>query len=108
MIRLTRLDGKEFILNSDLIEFIESMPDTVITLRTEKKILVKEPLQEVLNRVLSFKRSVFSEPFYEEGDRTYIKSENSGTFYSDYDLKKLRNFRDMEFIEEDSEEDEED
>lgn len=104
MIRLTRLDGREFILNCDLIEFIESVPDTLITLRTEKKMLVKEPLKEVLSRILEFKQSIFSQPFFQSSQRTYVKSENSGDFYSDYDLKKLRDFKDIELIDDDDDE----
>lgn len=106
MIRLTRLDNREFILNCDLIEFIEAMPDTIITLRTEKKILVKEGVDEVLKRILDFKQSVFSQPFYKDKDdkKIYVRSEGSGAFYSDYDLKKLKELKDVDLIEEDEDE----
>ena len=43
MIELTRLNKKKFILNSELIETIESTPDTVITLRNGKLCIVQEP-----------------------------------------------------------------
>lgn len=104
MIRLTRLDNREFILNCDLIEFIEAMPDTIITLRTEKKILVKEGVDEVLKRILDFKQSVFSQPFYKNDEKIYVRSEGSGAFYSDYDLKKLKELKDVDLIEEDDDE----
>ncbi len=58
MITVTRFDHSEFILNADLIEFIEAKPDTHITLITGKKLLVCEPAQEVVARVIEFRRQV--------------------------------------------------
>ncbi len=58
MICLTKLNGKEFYLNPDLIEFLEETPDTVITLTTDIKILVKEPAIEVVDRIVAFKARV--------------------------------------------------
>ena len=60
MIDLTKLNGKIFTLNADLIETVEETPDTVLTLTTGKKIIVKESRQEVKNLVKSFKRECFS------------------------------------------------
>ena len=51
MIEVKRLNGKEFIVNCDLIEFIESTPDTVITLTTGKKIVVAESIDEVIKKI---------------------------------------------------------
>lgn len=56
MIDVTRLNGSCVTVNSDLIETIEETPDTVITLTTGKKIIVKESRQNVKNLVKSFKR----------------------------------------------------
>ena len=53
----------KFILNADLIETIEETPDTVITLVSGKKIIVKESRQEVKNLVLSYKKAIFAELF---------------------------------------------
>lgn len=58
MIQLTRLKGQQITVNSDLIKFIESNPDTVITLVNGEKILVHETPSEVLERVIEFRRSV--------------------------------------------------
>ena len=58
MIEVTRLNDKKIILNAELIESIESTPDTVITLVTGKKFIVKEGCQEVKNLVLSYKRDI--------------------------------------------------
>ena len=59
MIQLTRLNSMPLTVNSDLIKFIEQAPDTVITLVTGEKIIVRENAQEVLERVIQFRRSVF-------------------------------------------------
>lgn len=59
MIELTKLNDKKFTLNSDLIETVEEVPDTSITLTNGKKIMVKETRNEVRNLVLKFKREIF-------------------------------------------------
>lgn len=58
MIELTRFNGEQFVLNSDLIEMVEATPDTVIRLTSGKKLLVKESVAEVVERVLAFARMV--------------------------------------------------
>lgn len=59
MIRVTRLNDKEFVINTEIIEFIESTPDTVITTTTGKKVIVKEDVDEVIKRVIDFKRKIY-------------------------------------------------
>jgi len=59
MISVTRLDGREFILNSDLIELIESNPDTFIRLLNGNSYVVREPRSEVVQRIVGFRRKVF-------------------------------------------------
>ena len=56
MIDVTKMNGMNITVNSDLIETVEETPDTVITLTTGKKIIVKESRQEIKNLVKSFKR----------------------------------------------------
>ena len=58
MIRLNRLNHQQMIVNSDLIKFVESNPDTVITLVSGEKILVQEAAEEVIARVIEFRRAV--------------------------------------------------
>ena len=58
MIQLTRLNHIPLILNSDLIEHIEVTPDTVIVLTTGQKFLVTETADEVIDKVIRFRRSV--------------------------------------------------
>ncbi len=60
MIELTKLNDMKFIVNAEIIEFVEETPDTVISLTTGKKILVKESGQEVIDAVVSYKRSIYS------------------------------------------------
>lgn len=58
MIRLTRLNHEPVYLNSDLIEHIEVTPDTVITLTTGQKIVVREKAEVVVDRVIGFRVSI--------------------------------------------------
>ena len=60
MIDVTKVNGKKFTLNSRLIETIEETPDTVITLTTGKKIIVKESRQEVKNLVKFYENDLFT------------------------------------------------
>ena len=60
MIELTRLNHVPLILNSDLIEHIEVTPDTVITLTTEQRFLVLESPEEVVQKVIAFRRAIVS------------------------------------------------
>ena len=55
MITLTRLSGSVFVLNSDLIERIDSTPDTVITLVDGKKYVVSESLEEIVAAVRAYR-----------------------------------------------------
>ncbi len=61
MIQLTRLNHVPLIVNSDLIEHIEVTPDTVIALTTGQKFLVLESAEEVMERVIQFRRAIVSE-----------------------------------------------
>ncbi len=56
MIKVTRLNDTDLVINADLIEFVESIPDTIISLTTGKKIMVKESTDEIIERVAQFKR----------------------------------------------------
>lgn len=60
MIEVTRLNDKKMIINAELIEKIEETPDTIITLTSGKKIVVKESRQEVKNLVILYKKEILS------------------------------------------------
>ena len=62
MIRLTRLNHVPLVLNSDLIEHIEVTPDTVISLTNGQKIVVLESADEVVDRVITFRRLIHESP----------------------------------------------
>ncbi|MFN6992208.1 MAG: flagellar FlbD family protein [Fervidobacterium sp.] len=62
MIRLTGFNGKEFYLNAEYIEKVEANPDTTITLFNGKKYIVTEPVEEVIRRVLEYKKKIFLPP----------------------------------------------
>ena len=63
MIRLTRLNHRPLIVNSDLIEHIEMAPDTVIALTTGQKIMVLEAADEVISRIVDFRRQIYAGAF---------------------------------------------
>jgi flagellar protein FlbD len=58
MIRLTRINRIPLVINSDLIEHIEMTPDTVVSLTTGQKFMVLESADEVIDRVIRFRREV--------------------------------------------------
>lgn len=58
MIKVTRLNGKEFVVNAEMIQFVEATPDTVITLSSKEKVVVKEPVDEVVRRAVDYNRSI--------------------------------------------------
>jgi flagellar protein FlbD len=60
MIQLTRLNNQPLVVNSDLIKFLEKSPDTVLTLVTGEKIVVHETSEEVLQKIVTFRRAVLS------------------------------------------------
>ena len=60
VIQLTRLNGNPIALNSDLIKFVENAPDTVITLINGEKIIVREHSQDVIQRIVDFRRAVMA------------------------------------------------
>jgi len=62
MITLTRFDHSDYVLNADLIEFVEAKPDTHITLVTGKKLLVCQTPQEVIDRIIEFRRAAGAFP----------------------------------------------
>ena len=55
MIKVMRLNSKDLIINADLIESIESTPDVVISLTTGNKIVVRNSIDEIINKVIDYK-----------------------------------------------------
>jgi len=59
MVKLTKQNGEEFYLNIDLIEIIKEVPHTVIITVNDDKYLVKESAEEILNRIVKFRRKIY-------------------------------------------------
>ncbi|MGD0135964.1 MAG: flagellar FlbD family protein [Bryobacteraceae bacterium] len=62
MIRLTRINRAPLVLNSDLIEHVEATPDTVIALTNGQKLVVLESADEVIQKVIEFRRLIANRP----------------------------------------------
>ncbi len=58
MIRVTRLNGTPFVVNSEQIKMVEQTPDTMITLLTGDRLVVKETVEEVVQRAIEYGRSL--------------------------------------------------
>lgn len=56
MITLTRLDGSRLTINAELIEFLEPTPDTVISLTSGRRVIVREPVAEVVRQVIEYRQ----------------------------------------------------
>lgn len=56
MVRITRLNDSVLVVNSDLIEFLEATPDTIVTLTTGRKVVAKESVDELIDKVVEYKR----------------------------------------------------
>ena len=56
MIALQRFNGKQFVLNSDMIESIESTPDTLISLTNGKKVMVGNTIEDIVRKAIKFKQ----------------------------------------------------
>ncbi len=76
MIELTSLSGSSFVLNSNLIETIETIPETKVTLTNGKYFLVGEEKEEIIQRIIDYNRQVFLDTV----KLTEKISENSGDF----------------------------
>lgn len=60
MIHVTRFNDSTFVVNAELIQAVEETPDTVITLTTGTKYVVKESSAEIIERVVAYKQRIFS------------------------------------------------
>lgn len=62
MIQLTRLNGQAIVVNADLIESVEPTPDTVITLVSGNKLIVRDAMDEIVAKIIAFKRKIYGPP----------------------------------------------
>lgn len=64
MVTLTRLNGSVVVINAEMIEMLETTPDTVVTLTNGRKYVVKEPVEDVVNKVVDFRRRTLKDLIY--------------------------------------------
>jgi flagellar protein FlbD len=57
MIKLTQLGGEPFVLNAEMIKYVESRPDTIITLTSGDRVIVTESLDEVMRRAVAYQQA---------------------------------------------------
>lgn len=62
MIALTRLNGQAMMVNADLIETLEATPDTVVTLVSGNKLIVRDSMETIAERIIAFKRKIYGPP----------------------------------------------
>ncbi len=62
MIALIRLNGQPLMVNCDLIESIESTPDTVVTLTSGNKLIVRDSMEQLQAKIVEFKRKIYGPP----------------------------------------------
>jgi flagellar protein FlbD len=62
MIKVTRLNDSVLMVNVDRIQSLQAIPETVITFTNNDKIMVKEPLEEVSQRIVEYQRTIKSDP----------------------------------------------
>lgn len=60
MIEVTKINGVKILVNPDLLEMVEETPDTILTLTTGRKIIVKECRQEIQNLVKLYRKDIFA------------------------------------------------
>ena len=58
MILISRLHGEPLVINAELIEMVEAAPDTIVTLTTGRKILVQNPMDEILDKVVAYRQRI--------------------------------------------------
>ena len=78
MIRLTRINRVPLVLNADLIEHIEVTPDTVIALTTGQKFMVLESADEVIQKIIEFRRSISAAPEVVLSEENNVIAEEEG------------------------------
>ncbi|MEQ8791424.1 MAG: flagellar FlbD family protein [Pirellulaceae bacterium] len=76
MIKLSHLDGEPFVLNAELIRYIEARPDTFVTLTTGERLVVRETMDEVVERAVRYQQTkqLFPPPPPRSGERQAAES----------------------------------
>lgn len=72
MIRLTRLNGKVFVVNADLIEIMEETPDTVVTLNNGNRFVVSESVDEVIERIVKYRKKIYQIVIQDDNEKSGV------------------------------------
>jgi flagellar protein FlbD len=64
MIKVTRLNDSTLMINVDMIQSLQAIPETMITFTNNDKIMVKEPLEEVSQRIVDYQRTIYSKKLW--------------------------------------------
>ena len=67
MIKVTKMGGDEITINAELIETVQATPDTIITLTTSKKILVEDDVDQIIDKVISYRQKISAKLRVEKG-----------------------------------------
>ncbi len=67
MIQLTRLDNPKLVINVEKIQTLPETPDTVITFTNHDRIMVREPMDEISNRIMEYQRSIHNNSLFDAG-----------------------------------------
>jgi flagellar protein FlbD len=62
VIKVTRINGEEYVLNAEFIQYVEAKPDTIITLTNKERLIVKESVDEVIRRIIEYGRALRTFP----------------------------------------------
>lgn len=76
MIALTKFNGEVMVVNAELIETVEKTPDTIVSLVTGKKYMVKETVEDVIDRVVEYRRQL--PPFWHRIEEGVMRSREQG------------------------------
>ncbi|MCL6588485.1 MAG: flagellar FlbD family protein [Firmicutes bacterium] len=74
MISVSRLNHEEIFINPHLIEMIEATPDTVITFTSGKKLVVEDPVPEIVKKIIDYRRRIGNPNFLEAGDQPVLET----------------------------------
>jgi flagellar protein FlbD len=77
MIKLHRLNGQDVVINAELIESIDCVPDTVINLYTNNRFVVKESMDEVYALIMQYKKAIYT-PTVESFNKSSILNDLKG------------------------------
>ena len=63
MILITRLNGTTIYINAEMVKSVEPTPDAVITLTSGEKLVAREPVEVIIERIIEYQRKVHASPF---------------------------------------------